>query len=445
MAALGKIEVARAVENLDLNRVARDLADRDRDFDATVRSFREDPADETCLDRLAEKRLQRNARAERLRSVQMELARTAPDGRAAIDARDQAVAFQRQAILERRLNLTDWQPDAAQIDALENAFRAHTTELTSLRQQQEVATRASSGLLRQAEENWQAHQKKLAGALSFESASCHELERLGNEAELQECLAQAQKAEAAASERLAEHALTEVEKSIDRRLAEGEAAQKERQRRLRELEKEIDGLAGELRGNEGLHLNLADAEAAYQEAETALAREKLDAEAHNYLRALFEARKENQVQQVMGPVASRVLDWSRKIGLNEYQEVRFGDGFMPEGIVMDKGNREQAPAGIADESYGTGEQLSLLVRLALGGILAKAEPVVAILDDPLAHADAGKHRNLLNILRLAADGGPGWTPPAGPLQILILTCHPERFDHLPGATHIDLAKAIRRS
>ena len=82
--------------------------------------------------------------------------------------------------------------------------------------------------------------------------------------------------------------------------------------------------------------------------------------------------------------------------------------------------------------------------MALGGILAKNEPAVAILDDPLAHTDPAKHRKILDILRIAADGNKGWNPPAGLLQIIILTCHPDRFDYLPGARHYDLARLISK-
>jgi len=84
------------------------------------------------------------------------------------------------------------------------------------------------------------------------------------------------------------------------------------------------------------------------------------------------------------------------------------------------------------------------VRLALGGVLATSEPMLAILDDPLVHADPVKHRRFLDVLRLAAEGDKAWSPAAGPLQVVILTCHPDRFDHLTGATHISLGALIRR-
>src|SRR4029077_13004238 len=109
-----------------------------------------------------------------------------------------------------------------------------------------------------------------------------------------------------------------------------------------------------------------------------------------------------------------------------------------------RNGHEDRLRSLETESYGTGEQLSLLVRLALGGVLAREEPALATFDHPLAHADSVKHRRILKLLSLAAEGNPGWTPPAGPLQILILTCHPDRFDFLPGAHQIDLTRKIVR-
>ena len=123
--------------------------------------------------------------------------------------------------------------------------------------------------------------------------------------------------------------------------------------------------------------------------------------------------------------------------------LRFGDQFLPEGFVPRNGAVE-TPISLSEESYGTVEQLALLVRLALGGVLAKDEPQVAILDDPLVHADAGKHRRFLEILKIAAEAQIAAAPPAGRLQIVILTCHPDRFDHLPGAMQINLAERISR-
>jgi uncharacterized protein YhaN len=168
----------------------------------------------------------------------------------------------------------------------------------------------------------------------------------------------------------------------------------------------------------------------------------LEAEAHKHLCALFETCRDRQVQNVMEPIGARVLNWVQSLGISEYHGVAFGERFLPDGLVRNGNSEKLHP--LSDESYGTGEQLSLLVRLAIGGILAADEPAVTILDDPLAHADADKHRRILDIMRVAAEGNSSWVPPAGRLQMLIFTCHPERYEHLSGVHQIDLAKLIVR-
>ena len=86
------------------------------------------------------------------------------------------------------------------------------------------------------------------------------------------------------------------------------------------------------------------------------------------------------------------------------------------------------------------------MRLALGRMITRGERQLTILDDPLTHADSRKHRRMLEILEevaLRAAEGNGSTNVA-PLQTLILTCHPERFDHLRSAKQINLAELIAR-
>ena len=80
----------------------------------------------------------------------------------------------------------------------------------------------------------------------------------------------------------------------------------------------------------------------------------------------------------------------------------------------------------------------MLTRLALGSILAApGQPAVAILDDPLTHCDQARLHKMRLILHRAAEGDPSLNPPSGPLQIVILTCHPEWFRD-ERATVIDL-------
>jgi chromosome segregation ATPase len=439
----GTIEVTRAEQDVDLEKAAHELERLDRAYDEGVRSFQQDPTNETCLDRLAERRLQRNTWTQRLQDVRRELQSLAPDGRGVLEAERDSIANQQRVILQRRPDLDDWQPSEFDVEEGEKRFKASALELESVRKQHEQRTKTAWENLQRAEAELTTAKLHLKGAETAAHAGREELLRIGEETALSEKRRQAQEAVEKARQALATNGLTDAEKTIEQRYRAAEAALDERNKRLREREDKLLELRSFLQGNEGLHIRLADAETRLREAETALARETLEAGAHKRLRDLFEECRDNQVQQVMGPISGRVLDWSRQLGLNDYREVRFGDRFLPESILLEGGNPEQ-PILFDDESYGTAEQLSLLVRLALGGVLAVEEPVVAILDDPLAHADPAKHRNMLNVLRLAAEGSAGWSPPAGRIQVLILTCHPDRFDYLPGARHINLAQVVAR-
>lgn len=439
---VGTIELGRMQQDLDLEQCARDLDRQRREFEDAVRSYEENPADDACLDRLAERRVQRNSWTNQLKELRKELHKLAPEGRSALEADRITSTNQRRLVLERRPHLADWNGTMADVDESEKEFKLRAAELEQTRKRHEANAPATLTLLQNAETDLQAKKLTVAAADASLQAGRDELKRMGDEADVLSKLGQARNDLAIAEEAVAKNKLSEAEETIEGRCAEAESALGERKRRLSELQEQLIGLRGFLQGNEGLHARVTDAESSMNEAEAALAREKREADAHKRLRELFDECRETKVQAVMGPIASRVLDWSRKIGLCEYEEVRFGDRFLPEGIVMGSAAEQAVP--FEDESYGTAEQLSLFVRLALGGILAKDEPVVAILDDPLAHADAAKHRSILNVLRLAAEGNPAWTPAAGRLQIIILTCHPDRFDHLPGARHIDLARMMKR-
>jgi uncharacterized protein YhaN len=127
----------------------------------------------------------------------------------------------------------------------------------------------------------------------------------------------------------------------------------------------------------------------------------------------------------MQPICDRVLGWMRVLDIGNYDRLRFNESFLPERLTS---RGEVTEFEVSEESTGAQEQIGMLVRLALGSLLASpTEPAVAILDDPLTHCDSSRLYRMLGILRRAAEGDANQTPPAGPLQILIFTCHPEWF------------------
>ena len=203
------------------------------------------------------------------------------------------------------------------------------------------------------------------------------------------------------------------------------------------LEHERLELRGALSQSEGLHQERAAAAARVEEARRRTARETLESHAYDRLYALFEECRQKQLSAIMGPIHDRVVRWMRLLRIGGYQRIDFNDQFLPETLIAGDGAIELP---LADESIGTIEQIALMVRLALGSSLSTPEePVAAVLDDPLTHSDVERLELMRHVLKSAAAGD---APRAGPLQILVFTCHPEWFA-AGGARNIDLAAQMR--
>ena len=90
------------------------------------------------------------------------------------------------------------------------------------------------------------------------------------------------------------------------------------------------------------------------------------------------------------------------------------------------------PVSIENTSGGEREQIYLATRLALADVLTKGEHQLVVLDDVLVATDAGR---LARVMRILEEAGQR-------LQVLILTCHPERYLGLDGAHFIDLDQIL---
>ncbi len=208
------------------------------------------------------------------------------------------------------------------------------------------------------------------------------------------------------------------------------------EKQLAEVKKEFHQIEGALQQTEGLHQRRAAIAARVEELTRQTELERLQSAAYDHLYALFEECREKQLGAVMGPIHDRVLRWIRLLRIGGYQSIRFNDQFLPETLIDGDGATELM---LKDESTGTIEQVALMVRLALGSALSTPdEPVVAMLDDPLTHSDVVRLDRMRAVLKAAASGDPGSTPPSGPLQIVVFTCHPEWFI-IDGARIIDLS------
>jgi recombinational DNA repair ATPase RecF len=105
-------------------------------------------------------------------------------------------------------------------------------------------------------------------------------------------------------------------------------------------------------------------------------------------------------------------------------ELELGDGFAITGI---KRQRTEAFARLSD---GTQEQIAVLVRLAMGAMLAErgmAAPI--ILDDALVYCDDDRIQRMFDALSRAGKNQ----------QIIVLTCRLRSFGPLGGHTlHVSL-------
>jgi uncharacterized protein YhaN len=106
-----------------------------------------------------------------------------------------------------------------------------------------------------------------------------------------------------------------------------------------------------------------------------------------------------------------------------------GDAFEPAGVVPEISGEE---VSLESVSGGEREQIYLATRLALAEVLAKKERQMVVLDDVMTYTDAGRMARVMAILEEEAQH----------LQIVILTCHPERYRGLEGAGFVDLEAAV---
>ena len=82
-------------------------------------------------------------------------------------------------------------------------------------------------------------------------------------------------------------------------------------------------------------------------------------------------------------------------------------------------------------SGGENEQVHFATRLALADRLSAQEPQLVVFDDVLMATDPERLARILDLLEQRRER----------MQVLILTCHPERFEGLPEVHRLALTRA----
>ncbi|HQO78136.1 MAG TPA: AAA family ATPase [Thermodesulfobacteriota bacterium] len=155
----------------------------------------------------------------------------------------------------------------------------------------------------------------------------------------------------------------------------------------------------------------------------------------NAVKLLYEAVEQCRVEamtSVAKPVEEAATRLLHRIAGRRIGRITVGDTLEPSAVSPEL---TDALVDLTNLSGGEQEQLYLATRIALAEVLASNGRHMVVLDDVLTATDTGRLARVLTLLEEAADR----------LQIIILTCHPERYWGLSEAEFFDLESLVRRS
>ena len=166
-------------------------------------------------------------------------------------------------------------------------------------------------------------------------------------------------------------------------------------------------------GGQGLYSRETELEE--KKAEAILCRDAARARgwAARVAHGLIDHRKQAATKAVLAPLEQRLTAAFAELTGDTTRHVFLDERLQIAGIGR---SREEAYA-FDQLSQGAKEQLLLCLRLAVAQELATEEPQVLILDDVLVNTDPVRQERILDVLGAQANR----------LQILILTCHPDRY------------------
>ena len=460
----GRIELNRGSDARSLDQIEHALNDLESQFAEALAPYGVPAGDPTALDQIRNLAAEKKVRDPDLKNKQDEFDHLAPNGLDSLREEIARIEKRREASgseIESQPGHAELSQDPTDLDRLATRLKkdidANESDVNALKQDIEGLEREIEGQrtavpvggkrsadrdehntvalgLRQKEA---AAKERLAMLNAKTAALREELERFPTAEQIEATVREASETLDKARNELRAAKLSENEETIRERLDATDDGLKAIEKQLSVTYKDLHEIKGAMSQTEGLHPRRAAAAARVEELTRQTERETLESDAYARLYTLFEECREKQLGVLMGPIHDRVLRWMRLLRIGDYQSIRFNDQFLPDALIASDGASELM---LGEESTGTIEQIALMVRLALGSTLSSIEePVVAMLDDPLTHSDVVRLDRMRAVLKDASAGVPGLTPPAGPLQIVIFTCHPEWFV-FDGATVVDLSK-----
>ena len=180
----------------------------------------------------------------------------------------------------------------------------------------------------------------------------------------------------------------------------------------------------------GPYSALAQADEEVARLRRELATEEIRVAAIKLLRETVMQCRADVLATVAAPVEAAATRIMQRIAGGRLGRLQLGDGFEPGHV---RPELAEGPVPVESVSGGEREQIYLAARLALAEVLARGERQLVVLDDVLTATDAGRLARVMAVLEEAAQR----------LQVLVLTCHPERYRGLEGANFIDLEAVLQ--
>lgn len=203
-------------------------------------------------------------------------------------------------------------------------------------------------------------------------------------------------------------AIRERVQIADRQLKAEEADQADFTRRLRDLEVELRALGADAAG-EQLH----EVRDQRLQVETTLTRLRREANAWKLLESELGAASQSLRERWAGPVRERLMPLLSRLLPRALPVVD------QDSLSLTHLHRDGRDEPFGHLSFGTREQLSVLVRLAFARLLAEreGEAPCLLLDDALVHTDEGRLDSMKTLLERAGSE----------VQIILLTCRPRDY------------------
>lgn len=169
-----------------------------------------------------------------------------------------------------------------------------------------------------------------------------------------------------------------------------------------------------------IYSKTADQEALLKVKKRQFERVNRQASAIKLLHEMLQAFKKEQSTALSGPVSSLVNQWLTRLTDGSYYSVQMNDELLPVEVLNPR-YHETLP--LQSLSYGTHEQVVVLLRLAIGVILSDEERNLVVIDDRLVNADPIRMRRLCQILgEVTTDH----------CQVLVATCNDTPYAGIQG-------------